>query len=326
MSMWISCLVMLVVMAVLSWLEWQWVAARNLPLPWLLGPAMGISVAFALSALEGSIKAFLRLKSTGSGRGAWKDGTVVSTSGRVQSRTGPIETPLQRRSAVAYSYAWTAWPRGGDSEAPGQSVGGLHMGEVELLTPQGSIRLEGFPSLEHFPAVVTEGKRGYPAAAKWLAARQWETRGITFNAQQRPQMVNLILNGVAPQQLPIDLMHGALRDGLFRQGKTAAAIEQRLDDWQWEFEERFIPSGSEITVKGRYSANPPTIQVQAALLNFESEVRPGQAAANLSKEMRTYGLSALLNGIFAAALHFDIYWNDAAVYRRFVRFLGSLEE
>jgi hypothetical protein len=66
--------------------------------------------------------------------------------------------------------------------------------------------------------------------------------------------------------------------------------------------------------------------VQAALLNFESEVRPGQAAANLSKEMRTYGLSALLNGIFAAALHFDIYWNDAAVYRRFVRFLGSLEE
>jgi hypothetical protein len=323
--MWISCLVMLVVMAGLSWLEWQWVAARNLPLPWLIGSVMGISVAFALSALEGSIRASLRLRSAGNARDSWKDGEVISISGRVQSRTGPVETPIHQRSAVAYSYTWTAWPRGADSEAPGQSVAGLHMGEVELLTPQGSIRLEGFPSLEHFPSLVLEGKSGYRAAARWLAARAWETQGITFKTQQRPQLVNLLLHGVAPQHLPIDIMHGALRDGLFRQGKTAAAIEDRLDDWQWEFEERFIPSGSEITVKGRYSANPPTIQVQAALLNFESEVKPGQAAANAGKEMRTYALSALFNGILAAAFHFDIYWNEAAIYRRFLRFLGSLE-
>ncbi len=318
--MWTTCLITLIAAIGLSWAERGWLVERKIPEPTPFGIVLGFSAAMLLGSMDSLRLAIRNRRNTGSDMAKWEPGTIVRTSGLVQSRGGILKTPIRQQPAVAFTYLWTP---SNDEERYG-GVSGMDMGELELLTPGGRVRLEGFPSLEHFPASVTKGKAGHEAAAEWLTKRKWVFEDLYFNGPQKRQQVALTLMK-QELKLPLDIIAESLHRELLEDGNDPEEVRSRLKGKKWEFEERAIPNGMEVTVKGRFETNPPRIRVQSTMFDLDVEVKPGEAKGVSRQELKQALWGIFNSGLVAAALHWDAYYNNAGLYRRLLSFLASAE-
>ncbi len=314
-----GCLFLIAAWAGLTWYESLLLEGRDLPMPGVLAIVLALLVASTLGCMQGIWAAIAGMRSAGGGPEEWKPGSVVWASGMVMPQSGNgIQTPVQKRNAVAYTYLWGATKNGLIGHEMDYCISGMDRVPLELRTPAGPIQLDGFPSLEHFSPEYLEGESWHRPAVAWLLSREWEERDLkgldrTSSAQQ---VVNT-LNGKMPGKLPIDLMSSRWFKRFLgeEEDRSETKLLAQFSSWYWRFEERFIPMGATISVKGKYRDNPPSIDVQASFRNMDLEVRPGTASKAARGSLIQAVVSLILNIGLAVAAHWDIYRNDAQYYR-----------
>jgi len=315
-----GCLFLIAAWAGLTWYESLLLEGRDLPMPGVLAFVLAMLLAATLGNLHGIWMAIVGMRGAAVEPGQWTPGSVVRVSGIVMPRSGNgIQTPVQKRNVVAYTYLWGAKKHAASEDSMDFCVSGMDRVPIELRTPAGPIQLDGFPSLEHFPPDHLEGVSWHRPAAAWVLSRQWEERDLKgLNATSAAQQVAKTLSGEMPAKLPLDLMSGRWFNRLLSEevGGVEGKLVALLSAWYWRFEERFIPMGATISVKGKYRDNPPSIDVQASLFNMDLEVRPGTAAGAAKGELIRAIVGLVLTGGLAVAAHWDIYVNDAYFYRQ----------
>lgn len=292
---------------------------RDLPMPGVLAIVLALLVAATLGCMQGIWASIAGMRSAGGGPGQWKPGSVVWVSGIVMPQGGNgIQTPVQKRNVVAYTYLWGAEKHALSEDEMDFCISGMDRVPMELRTPAGPIQLDGFPSLEHFPPDYLNGDSWHRPAVAWLMSRQWQERDLSgLNPTSAAQQVVRTLGGKMPGKLPLDLMSGTWFKRFLGEedDRSETKLLAQFSSWYWGFEERFIPMGATISVKGKYRDNPPSINVQASLLNTDLEVRPGTASNAARGSLIQAVVSLILNIGLAVAAHWDIYRNDAQYYR-----------
>lgn len=254
----IGCLVYLLLLGGLYWLEKLWLEGLGVESLEVAAGVLAISGVMFVGCANRLRKAIARIERTGFHPERWQDGELIRFSGKVRPVGGVrMLTPVTQKPAVAFSYEFYV-----DEEDSHQyGFAGLDAGAFEIRTMEGGLRVKGFPLLMRLGREVSRGESWYQAAAKWLGSREWEE-------VKMPKVGPVVgylssLKGEIPK-LPVNQMNRRLGGRILGDGPEG--IVSRLFENKWVFEEKYLAPGAEVTVEGTYVANPPAID-----LSFDPE-------------------------------------------------------
>jgi len=307
----IGCLVYLVLLGVLYFVEKTWLEGIGLANAEMFAGPLAVSGVMFLGCANRLRKAVARIQRTGFHPERWKDGELIRLSGKAMPVGGArLLTPLTRKPAVAFTFEFYV-ERG---EAFDYTFAGMDAGAFEIQTPEGSLPVKGFPLLLHFGAENLRGESWYRAAAQWLASREWEEVKMSSVG---PVMEYLVwLKGKMPT-LPMNQMDQ--RRGAKILPDDVEGIVRKLSQGDWVFVERFIAPAAEVTVEGTYVANPPAIDLSYVPENPKHKISPG-ASGKKGWGWPVFGM--LYFGGPLAYAHWMIGRDGGAALREMMRGMG----
>ncbi len=212
------------------------------------------------------------------------DGRLAVVAGPIRPLGAPLASPFSGRSCVAYEYEVVARTpaRKGQAASQQTDVAGFALAASTIETPQGAVRLLGFPMLDQFPQTRTPGRELAQRAQQYVASTPFER-----------------MQGVAVLKM-LSAFDDALADadGIvrkdFRMNEQAIPFEQRT------IGERIVGVGELVCAIGRYDAEKRALVPVGATLN---RLWPGTPAKVRAQVVGTARSQATLGFVFFAVSH-----------------------
>jgi hypothetical protein len=265
-------------------------------------PSAGLALlgAFSLLALFGAISRFIeglsdkRVISRAKNREPFPDGKGAAAMGKIDA-TGlaTLTAPFSGRDCLGYEYEVyeifiTKGSRGTTSESKQLYCSGFGLISSHVRTPQGDIRILGFPLLDEFPEDFTESAEDRARAAAFMAQTQFHN--IKKN-------IGSIFSEFDDLFQDAD---GAVRKDL---GEPVTLHEKH------RLTEKIISRGTEVCAIGVYSQRDNALIAKTAALPIR--LIPGNPA-EVERRLRKTSIGQIvfsliffcfINGIFAFVYH-----------------------
>jgi hypothetical protein len=216
--------------------------------------------------------------------GALVDGTLAVVAGPIRPLGAPLTSPFSGRPCVAYEYEVVKRlpARRGHATSQQTDLAGFALAASAIETPQGGVRLLGFPMLDEFPQARTSGRELATRARQYVASTPFER-----------------MQGVAALKM-FSAFDDALADadGIVRK-------DFRMSDEPIPFEERtlgerIVGIGEPVCALGRYDAEKRALVPAGATLN---RLWPGGPATVRARVIGAARSQALLGFVFFAVSH-----------------------
>lgn len=322
-----GCLMMLALFAVVLAVEWQAVAALDLPWRGPLATLLALAATLALGSLQGIAQAWRQRCTPQDAPSTWRDGAIVRVQGTLQASAPPTQAPFSQRSAVYLDYgAWTADAVPSVRHAQQPHWRGFVAVPALLQTTGGAIALRGMPPPRHWPEQQLADEPGRARAARHLASTAWQ-RAPDIALTPLDALVDAGITQAQPGGgVSQHLMNAEAADllGLTGGRPNEDALRRRLGERAWTFTERVVPPGALVTVVGTFHAQPRHLDVSLSPQHPEHAVHLGAAAALAVGQWRTTLAFALVLMALAAAAHALVYLDDGAHLRRLLDTLEAL--
>jgi hypothetical protein len=188
-----------------------------------------------------------------------RDGRFEAATGAIYPLQEALSSPLQGRSCVAYEYDVAI--TGKEGQTAGSAAWGWALTPAVIRSPEGDMRLLGFPELERFDqAVVGEGAR--ERIQQYFQATTFVTIG--------ERALNKALGQILERSADDD---GQVRADVLR-GTELDPKNIRLEGRQWT--ERVVPVGEEVTAFGYYSASREGLVPNSRKISETVQLWPGK--------------------------------------------------
>jgi len=298
-----GCVVLLAVLVGGYYLELHLLTAMQIPYAGWVAGALALGAAMLAGSLDHLGKLLLN---RGKSAVHLEEGKLVRFSGRLRPCGELVLSPFTQRRVMFYEYEMVAGPGG---------LRGVAMTPCELVGATTSVRLSGFPDLQHFNKEMFDGKPHLPSLIEQLSKRNWKRQPILELKAVLPGS-NLGLDGGAD-----DSIAGAI-ESTFR---NADDLARKLSKMDWSFSETVIPAGSEVTVQGIYTLNPPQIDISRGLMKVQHEIKPGSGAVVASRELSKQWIGTAVVASIAVGIHALAYSSDGKYLKQLVQWFQSLE-
>jgi hypothetical protein len=211
-------------------------------------------------------------------------GALLAAAGPIRPIGAPLTSPIGGRSCVAYEYE--VLPREtktrGRTNAQRRDLVGFAMAASAIDTPQGSIRLLGFPLLDEFYQRHDRGPAEQARIERYVASTPFEqVRGL--GALQ-------LLRGMDDAVADAD---GAVRKD-FRLTAEAIPYDART------LRERVVDVGEQVVALGRYDSEKRALVPAGATLN---RLWPGTADEVRRRIVSTARSQGILGAVFFVVSH-----------------------
>ena len=211
-------------------------------------------------------------------------GALVVAAGPIRPLGAPLTSPLGGKPCVAYDYEvlpHETRARGG-KDAQRRDLAGFAMAASAVDTPQGSIRVLGFPLLDEFPLSRERGSEAELRAQRYAAATRFET-----------------VSGVGVFQL-LRAMDDALADEDGAVRKDFRLVEGAIPFGDRVMRERVVGVGEQVCALGRYDSEKRALVPAGATLN---RLWPGTPGGVRRRILRTARQQATVGLVFFAVSH-----------------------
>lgn len=316
--MWKGCLALLAILAAACFLERRELDRRGLPEPWIAAAALGLAITMTAGTVQGLIQARRLQAQPQTPPEQWRAGQLIRIGGTIRSIGPAPRTPFTGREAVLIEYKASAPDF---SNAPRKKRGlvwkGMDMAQCALETQHGRILLTGFPSLKHFPQRVLPGADFMRQAARKLASTDWRLLPDILEARISDAERDF---ANAEGRMPVDRINRAAAEWLdIEAGKGSDQhFLDRLVQRQWNFFERLVAQGEEVTAVGSYHEGPRRVDIGLSVRNPQHALYPGSAARTAAGEQRTAVVFLIALGLMTLAMHYVVYSGDGVLYRRLI--------
>jgi hypothetical protein len=213
------------------------------------------------------------------------DGRLAVVAGPIRPLGAPLASPFSGRPCVAYEYevVQPGATRPGHATSQKQTdLAGFALTASVIETPQGGIRLLGFPMLDEFPQSRTPGREHAARGQQYVAAAPFE----------RMQGIAALKMFAAFDDALADA-DGIVRKD-FRMSDGPIAFEERT------IGERIVGVGEPVCALGRYDADKRALVPAGATLN---RLWPGTAAKVRAQVVGAARSQARLGFVFFAVSH-----------------------
>lgn len=212
------------------------------------------------------------------------DGKLAVAAGPIRPLGLPLTSPFSNRPCAAYEYEVVQRlpPAKGRTDAKQTDLAGFAMAASVIETPQGGVRLLGFPMLDEFPQARTPGREVATRAREWAAATPFER----MKGLGALRMFSEFDDALADAD-------GAVRKD-FRMSDDPIPFEERT------VHERVVDVGQQVCAVGRYDASKRALVPSGATLN---RLWPGTPEKVRKTIVGTARSQAKLGFVFFAISH-----------------------
>jgi hypothetical protein len=214
------------------------------------------------------------------------DGKLALAAGPIRPLGLPLTSPFSRRPCVAYEYEVVQHrvrpQTTGRDDSKQTDLAGFAMAASVVETPQGGVRLLGFPILDEFPQEGTPGREIATRAREYVASTPFER----IKGLGALRMLSEFDDALADAD-------GAVRKD-FRMSDDPIPFEQR---WVGE---RVVEVGQQVCALGRYDAGKRALVPAGATLN---RLWPGTPEKVRKTIVGTARSQAKLGFVFFAVSH-----------------------
>lgn len=313
-----GCLVLLAILAAACALEKRALDRRGLPEPWIAAASLAVAVTMTAGTVQGLIQARRLNAQPQTPPEQWRVGQVIRIGGMIRSIGPAPRTPFTGSEAVLFEYKASAPDF---SNAPRKRRGlvlkGMDMAQYALDTAHGRILLSGFPNLKHFPMQVLPSSEFMRQAARKLAHTDWKLLPDILEARISDAERDF---ANAEGGMPVDCINRTAAEWLdIEAGKGSEQyFLGRLGQRKWNFFERLVAPGEDVTAVGTYHEGPRRIDIGLSTRSPQHALYPGDAASTAAGEQRTAVAFLIVLGLMTLAMHYLVYSGDGGIYRRLI--------
>lgn len=214
--------------------------------------AAGLGSIFAAVGIGGVGNLFWARRDTAAFRRAARnapleDGRLAVVAGPIRPLGAPLTSPFSGRPCVAYEYEVQQHlaARRGHADSKQTDIAGFALAASVIETPQGGVRLLGFPLLDEFPQTRTPGREQAARARQYAASTSFERGAL--------RMFSAFDDALEDDD-------GVVRKD-FRMRDDPIPFEERT------LGERVVGVGQPVCALGRYVADKRALVPQGATLN-----------------------------------------------------------
>ena len=312
-----GCLLWVLVYGVVWYAEHQ--QLRVLALPWVVSTVvattLALGVTLCLGSLLGLVDVLRRRTQPQTDPAQWQDGQPVRISGRLLPTQAPTVAPISGQPAVYCTYSGQM-PDNGDAIASRQAPNwrGMLAVACEIRTDTQRLPVLGIPSLRHLPHTVYRGRPHCVNAARHLAGTSWEVAphvsqvdlsrlGQTFDAGYAGLPEHLITSAALE------------RLGMTIGQSTEAELLARLEAHDWQFGERLVAPGAEVTLEGTFRASPLGIDIGYNVRQPAHALHLGGAAHTTQRQLGSVMLLSVVLSALTAAAHYLVFAGQGELFR-----------
>jgi len=313
-----GCLALLAILTAACLLEKWALDRRALPEPWIAAAALGLAITMTAGTVQGLLSARRLNNQRQTPPEQWTDGQLIRIGGTMRCIGPAPRTPFTGREAALFEYEAGAPDFAGTPRKKrGLAWRGMDMAQCALETGHGQIRLTGFPSLKHFSMQGLQSAEFMRQAARKLANTDWKFMPDTFEGRI-PEMEREFAN--AEGEMPVDRINRTAAEWLdIEAGKGSEQhFLDRLSERKWNFFERLVAPGDEVTAVGTYHSSPRRIDIGLGVRNAQHALYPGNADRTAAGETRTAAVFLIVLGLITVAMHYLVYSRDGTVYRMLI--------
>ncbi|MDO8942860.1 MAG: hypothetical protein Q7U75_06725, partial [Desulfobacterales bacterium] len=278
---------LLAILAAACFLEKRELDRRGLPEPWIAAAALGLAITLMAGTVQGLLQARRLQAQPQTPPEQWRTGQLIRVGGTIRITGAAPKTPFTHREAVLFEYEASA-PElaNAASKRSGLVWKGMDMAQCALETSHGRIMLTGFPSLKHFPIQNLRSPDFMPQAARKLATTDWKFLPDILNASLSEAERDFANAG---GEMPVNRINRTAAEWLdIEAGKGSDQhFLDRLAQRNWNFFERLVAPGDEVTVVGTYHESPRRVDIALSVRNHQHALYPGGAAKSAAGEQRT---------------------------------------
>lgn len=310
-----GCLVLLAILAVAYHLEKRELDRRGLPDPWIAASALALAITLTAGSVQGLLQSRRLQQQPQTPPDQWRPGQLIRLGGTIRTLGPAPRTPFTHREAALFEYKASAPDFANTPRKKRDLVWkGMDMAQCALETPHGRILLTGFPSLKHFTMQNLTDQDYTPQAARILATTDWKLL---------PDLLDASLSGAerdfanAAGEMPVNRINRTTAEYLgIEAGKGSDQhFLDRLAQRNWNFFERLVAPGEQVTVVGAYHESPRRIDIALSVSNPQHAIHPGSAENSAAGEHRTAVIFLIVLVLIALALHYLVYSGDGTIYR-----------
>jgi hypothetical protein len=247
--------------------------------------AAGLGSIFAAVGLGGLGNLFWARRDTAAFRRAarnlpFEDGKLAVVAGPIRPLGAPLTSPFSGRPCAAYEYEVEQRlpARRGHADSKKTDIAGFALAASVIETPQGGVRLLGFPMLDEFPQTRTSGREVAARARQYVASTSFERGALKmFSAFDDA----------------LEDADGVVRKD-FRMSDDPIPFEERT------LGERVVAVGQPVCALGRYVADKRALVPSGATLNRLWPGAPDKVRATVVSGARS---QAKLAFVFFAVSH-----------------------
>jgi len=273
-----GCLLLLAMLAAAWFLEKRELDRRGLPEPGIAAAALALAITLTAGTVQGLLQARRLREQPQTPPEQWRAGQLIRVGGTIRSLGPAPRTPFTHREAVLFEYKASAPDFANAPRGQRDLVWkGMDMAQCTLETAHGRIMLSGFPSLKHFPTQNLPSRDFMPQAASKLATTDWKLLPDILNAslsEAERDFAN------AAGEMPVNRINRTTAEWLdIQAGKGSDQhFLDRLAQRNWNFFERLVAPGEEVTVVGTYHESPRRVDIALSARNHQHALYPGGAA------------------------------------------------
>jgi hypothetical protein len=321
--MWRGCLGLIAIYATALYLEYQQIQA--LPFAGYVAGALALGVTLFLGSLHGLADA-LRLRTRPqTDLSQWREGEKIRVSGVLSPSGEPVRAPFSEQAALFCHYSGKARDdEPGDANMQPPHWRGMLAAPCVLRTSAAKLAVLGMPALREVPFSVYLGQPYTGRAAAHLANTAWQLAPDIATVAPK-QLDRMFTEGFAAGPAHL-INHAALERLQMRIGQSSEVeLLAQLEAGKWQFGERVVPAGAEVTLVGTYRASPPAIDINYTVGTPDHLLYLGAASQTAARQLASTVIFIVILGGLTAAAHYDVYAQQGQWYRAALQGLGLID-
>ena len=333
-----GCIFLLVVLGLAIAGEFWLLDKLNIEAAWYIPVLLGFSVAILIANLQGFTMILKYWRASKVQVRDAKDGMLIAVTGRATPSGSPLVSPFGDKSCVIYEYNMRHNVRTDNSNSRISGFCGMGMTACNIQSPQGTVRLVGFPLMQNFPMSYYDSESALDKAAKWLAETEWkqgatsvtgalaELRDI-LNDEDGVLKVDLINKGSKIELMSKESNPSTDSDHSHAESEDFKSASSPIDyyrnailDTNLTFEENFVENGAIITGIGTYQSNPPRLNIGSGFKNIYHSLHPGP----FSKVIKSLIIKTVFMVTLFTAIALVGHWRAYAPDKPFDQWLNDI--
>ncbi len=303
-----GCLFLLAVMAGAYFGYQQLLAPTALGDKWWVPALLALGAGMFIGNIQGVFLALKQRAASNKPRSEWKDGDLVTFSGRIQSSRSPVIAPFSNTQGALVEYRI----RDFQDESNGVNFCGFMMNRCTVQTLQGAVNLIGYPLLQRDQYEVLDSEEEVGRAAEFLQKTTFKE--LSGNPLSLIPELNKMLSDKDGEVAAhfrkagtdlLDPMTEEERNDEEPAKDRTELITRRIDEDTYFLEEFVLKNGTEVTACGTFHANRQAVDIGAGLKTLSHSLRLGTAAEVTGSTLRQAVVGTIIfAAIFIAGNYF----------------------